>query len=111
MHTHTHTLKQTDGQKDRVYLKTLRANFLPFLHPGDAGSGLPQRLAHEGGHAPGYSYLVIGGSEEAGSAYDSRETHRPGTGYRERPREDLGTEHRGQVNKLTSETIVHGLFI
>lgn len=51
-----------------LYLKALRADFLPLLHPGDARFGVAQRLAHEGRHSSRDSRLVVGGLDEAGHA-------------------------------------------
>lgn len=57
------------------YLKALRADFLPLLHPGDARFGLAHRLADEGRHAPRNPRLIVRGLDEAGHAC-RRETAR-----------------------------------
>lgn len=55
-----------------THLKSLRADFLAFLHPGDARLGLAQCLAHEGGHAPRDARLVVGRFHEARHACEDK---------------------------------------
>lgn len=54
-----------------LYLKALRTDFLPLLHPGDARFGLAHCLAHKRCHSSGNSRLIVGGLDEAGHAYQT----------------------------------------
>lgn len=58
-----------------LYLKALRADFLPLLHPGDAGFGVTYCLAYKRCHSSGNPCLIIRGLDEAGHAYQ-REVRR-----------------------------------
>lgn len=52
-----------------VYLKPLRADFLPLLHPGDAGFRLAHCLAYKWRHSSWNPRLIIRRLDEAGHAW------------------------------------------
>lgn len=71
----TSTASHRDLHSFFPYLKALRADFLPLLHPGDAGFGVTYCLAYKRCHSSRDPRLIIGGLDEAGHAYQ-REVRR-----------------------------------